>query len=134
MFLKQLILYVLGIQKHAMKLHTLLPISLDYFSGKFLWKISLGQTVESKLRRNKGEDGRRERLQSMSVQRQSVYVIRVQTESGCQKWSRAHRLTAPPRPVRRSTAAAATTGTVTIGAATLAVNVAAAAATAARRL
>ena len=69
----------------------------------------------------------------MSVQRQSVYVIRVQTESGCQKWSRAHRLTAPPRPVRRY-AAAATIGTVTIGAATLAVNVAAAAATAARRL
>ena len=111
----------------------LLPISLDYFSGKFLWKIFLGQTVESKLRRNKGEDGGRERLQSMSVQRQSVYVIRVQTESGCQKWSRAHRLTAPPRPVRRS-AGAATIGTVTIGAATLAVNVAAAAATAARWL
>ena len=39
---------------------------------------------------------RRERLQSMSVQRQSVYVIRVQTESGCQKGSRAHRLSAPP--------------------------------------
>ena len=116
-----------------MKLLALLPISLDYFSGKFLWKISLGQTVESKLRRNKGEDGRRERLQSMSVQRQSVYVIRVQTESGCQKWSRAHRLTAPPRPVRRS-AGAATIGTVTIGAATLAVNVAAAVATAARWL
>ena len=81
-----------------------------------------------------GREERRERLQSMSVQRQSVYVIRVQTESGCQKWSRAHRLTAPPRPVRPSAAGAATTGTVTIGAATLAVTVSAAAATAARLL
>jgi hypothetical protein len=38
MFLKQLILYVLEIQKCAMKLLALLLISLDYFSGKLLRK------------------------------------------------------------------------------------------------
>ena len=103
-------------------------MSLDNFSGPN------GRVQVEKQGGGWKEGKKEERLQSMSVQRQSVYVIRVQTESGCQKWSRAHRLTAPPRPVRRSTAAAATTGTVTIGAATLAVNFAAAAATAARRL
>ena len=104
-------------------------ISLDNFSGPN------GRVQVEKQGGGWKEGKKEERLQSMSVQRQSVYVIRVQTESGCQKWSRAHRLTAPPRPVRASAAGAATIGTVTIGAATLAVNVAAAAAaTAARRL
>jgi hypothetical protein len=104
-------------------------ISLENFSGP-----NGRVQVEKKQGGGWKEGKKEERLQSMSVQRQSVYVIRVQTESGCQKWSRAHRLTAPPRPVRPSAAGAATTGTVTIGAATLAVTVSAAAATAARLL
>ena len=120
----------------------LLALHTTNFTGLFLWKISLekfsgpdgGVQVEKKQGGGWKEGKKEERLQSMSVQRQSVYVIRVQTESGCQKWSRAHRLTAPPRPVRPSAAGAATTGTVTIGAATLAVTVSAAAATAARLL
>ena len=103
-------------------------MSLDNLSG-------LNGRVQVEKQGGGWKEGKKEeRLQSMSVQRQSVYVIRVQTESGCQKWSRAHRLTAPPRPVRPSAAGAATTGTVTIGAATLAVTVSAAAATAARLL
>ena len=65
-------------------------MSLDNFSGPN------GRVQVEKQGGGWKEGKKEERLQSMSVQRQSVYVIRVQTESGCQKWSRAHRLTAPP--------------------------------------